>query len=140
MPCLLQSLWQSLQLRGGVTSSSDALLASLAALLAGVGEGMPLNLNVSLTPSERVQALEQQVAALSSELSTLQREYNRLSTCTSVRAALISVSRIIVLRMVFGCFALSTVTLPDCRDDRQGALRPPCTVWRYSPGYRRRGT
>lgn len=61
-----------------MTSSSDALLASLAALLAGVGEGIPLNLNVSLTPSERVQALEKQVAALSSELSTLQREYNRV--------------------------------------------------------------
>lgn len=61
-----------------MTSSSDALFASLAALLAGVGEGIPLNLNVSLTPSERVQALEKQVAALSSELSTLQREYNRV--------------------------------------------------------------
>ena len=61
-----------------MTSSSDALLASLAALLAGVGEGIPINLNVSLTPSERVQALEKQVAALSSELSTLRREYNRV--------------------------------------------------------------
>lgn len=61
-----------------MTSSSDALFASLAALLAGVGEGIPLNLNVSLTPSERVQALEKQVAALSSELSTLRREYNRV--------------------------------------------------------------
>ena len=61
-----------------MTSSSDALFASLAALLAGVGEGVPLNLNVSLTPSERVQALEEQVKALSSELAALQRDYNRV--------------------------------------------------------------
>ena len=59
-------------------ASSDALLASLAVLLAGVGEGVPLNLNVSLTPSERVQALEEQVKALSSELAALRRDYNRV--------------------------------------------------------------
>ena len=61
-----------------MTPSSDALLASLAALLAGVVEGIPINLNVSLTPSERVQALEEQVKALTSALSTLQRDYNRV--------------------------------------------------------------
>lgn len=59
-------------------ASSDALLAALAALLAGVGEGVPLNLNVSLTPSERVQELEKQVAALTNDLATLQRDYNRV--------------------------------------------------------------
>lgn len=62
----------------GNDSSSDALLAALTALLAGVGEGAPLNLNVSLTPSERVQALEKQVAALTNDLATLQRDYNRV--------------------------------------------------------------
>ena len=61
-----------------MTSSSDALLASLAALLAGIGEGTPVNLNVSLTPSERVQELEKQVAALTNDLATLQRDYNRV--------------------------------------------------------------
>lgn len=33
---------------------------------------------MSLTPSERVQALEKQVAALTSDLATLQRDYNRV--------------------------------------------------------------
>ncbi len=51
-------------------------LPALVQLLAGVGE-CPLKVEVSVTPSERVQDLKAQVAALHEALDALQAKYNR---------------------------------------------------------------
>lgn len=56
-------------------SAESDLLASLLALLSQRG-GIPLN--VTITPSERVQELQAHVEALEGKLSTLQAEYNRV--------------------------------------------------------------
>lgn len=50
-------------------------MASLLALLSQRG-GIPLN--VTITPSERVQELQAQVEELAGELSALQAQYNRV--------------------------------------------------------------
>lgn len=56
--------------------SVDLPASSVLALLAGAGE-TPIRLEVSLTPSERVRELEQQVIALTSDLDTLRRQFDR---------------------------------------------------------------
>lgn len=56
--------------------SFDLPASSVLALLAGAGE-TPIRLEVSLTPSERVQELEEQVIALTSDLASLRRQFDR---------------------------------------------------------------
>ena len=52
---------------------SSALLGLLTA-----GEGSPLMVEVSVTPSDEVNALRSRVAALEGELAALQQMYNRV--------------------------------------------------------------
>lgn len=52
---------------------SSALLSALTG-----GEGTPLKVAVSLTPSDEVTALRAQVADLESQLADLRKEYNRV--------------------------------------------------------------
>lgn len=52
---------------------SSALLGILTA-----GEGSPLKVEVSVTPSDEVNALRSRVAALEGELAALQQMYNRV--------------------------------------------------------------
>lgn len=60
-----------------LSSLSSLILPALGGLLSRVGESTPLELKVSLEPSERVQQLEKQVAALQVELDELRKQHNR---------------------------------------------------------------
>lgn len=50
----------------------------LAGVALPAGEGRPLALHVTLTPSDEVQSLRAEVERLQAELSGLRAEYNRL--------------------------------------------------------------
>lgn len=56
--------------------SSECPLSSALLGLLTAGEGSPLKVEVSLTPSDEVAALRARVAALEGELAALQQTYN----------------------------------------------------------------